>query len=306
MPNRDNRKLAIGAILAACLALSLGDALIKQSSASFVIWQIFVVRSAIAIPFLLYFARLQGCAMPIRPRHTGWTMLRSLILVLMWILYFAALPRMQLATAAAAYYTLPIFIMLLAALFLGEAMTVRGWLAAALGFGGVLLILQPETGDFDILALLPVAAAICYACAMLLTRAKCREENAAVLSLWLNCCFLASGALALLALWLWQPSPDMVAINPFLLGAWIPMWLDEWRAMGILAAAIVVGSIGAALAYQNAPASVIAIFDYSYLVFALVWGNLLFDELPTLAAAGGMVLIVTAGIIVTRPQSQTN
>ena len=55
---RDNLKLAIAAILVACFSLSLGDALIKQQSASFVIWQIFVMRSVIAIPFLIYFVRI--------------------------------------------------------------------------------------------------------------------------------------------------------------------------------------------------------------------------------------------------------
>ena len=54
----DNLKLAIGAILVACFALSLGDALIKQQSVTFVLWQIFVLRSAMVLPFLgLYMVR---------------------------------------------------------------------------------------------------------------------------------------------------------------------------------------------------------------------------------------------------------
>ena len=119
-PQPDNLKIAIGAIVAGCFALSLGDALIKQESASFVLWQIFVVRSAILIPFLVYFVRSYRCAEPILPRHPGWTLLRSMVLVIMWVFYFAALPHIEFAVAAAAFYTLPIFITLFAALFLGE------------------------------------------------------------------------------------------------------------------------------------------------------------------------------------------
>jgi drug/metabolite transporter (DMT)-like permease len=294
---QDNLKLAIGAILLACLALSLGDAMIKQSSAHFPIWQIFVLRSAIVIPFLIYFARIHSCEASIMPMHTGWTILRNGVLVLMWIFYFAALPHIELAIAAAAYYTLPLFIVLFAALFLGESITAGGWFALALGFAGAILILQPQADDFNGYALLPIAAAICYAAAMILTRGKCRNERSTVLSLWLNLTFLGVGAIALGILNLWQPSADSVAVNPFLLGAWTPMSLDGWRVMAVLAAAILVGSVGAAIAYQKGPSSVVAIFDFSYLGFAVVWGSLLFDEIPAPLEASGMVLITVAGVI---------
>ena len=297
---QDNLKLAIGAILGGCLALSLGDALIKQESARFVLWQIFVMRSAIALPFLVYFVRLASCDVPLRPRHMGWTLLRSLILVAMWILFFAALPHIELATAAAGYYTSPLFIVLLAALLLRESITARGWFALPLGLAGTLLILRPGAADFDAWALLPVAAAACYAAAMVLTRSKCRGERPLLLSLWLNLAFVGVGALALLALALLQPSAEAAASNPFLLGAWTPMWLAEWRTMAILACAILAGSIGAAVAYQNGPASTVAVFDFSYLGFAVVWGLLIFGEAPSLPEACGILTIFAAGVIAIR------
>ena len=300
---RDNLKLAVIAILAGCFALSLGDALIKQQSTSFVIWQIFVMRSMIAIPFLVYFVRIYSCAVPIKPIRAGWTLLRSLILVVMWLFYFAALPHIELALAAAAFYTLPIFITLFAAIFLGEKITARGWLAVLLGFTGTLLILQPQADDFNAYALLPLVSAVCYACAMILTRSKCQQEKPTVLSLWLNICFIGVGALALLLLKLWNPGAELIAANPFLFGEWTPMRLDEWRVMAILAIAIVIGSIGAAIAYQKGPSSIIATFDFSYVGFAAIWGFVLFAEIPGALVSIGIVLIVTAGIIATRQKS---
>jgi drug/metabolite transporter (DMT)-like permease len=299
-PKPDNLKIAIGAIVAGCFALSLGDALIKQESASFVLWQIFVVRSAILIPFLVYFVRSYRCAEPILPRHPGWTLLRSMVLVIMWVFDFAALPHIECAVAAAAFYTLPIFITLFAALFLGERILPLGWLAVVTGFAGTLLILQPQADDFTAWTLLPLVSAILYAVAMILTRSKCRGEKPTVLSLWMNICFVAVGALALLLLRWWNPTADSVALNPFLFGAWTPMWLDEWRTMGILAVAILVGSVGAAIAYQKGPASLVSIFDFSYVGFAVLWGYFLFAEVPANLVMLGILMIVTAGIIASR------
>ncbi len=299
-PVKDNLKIAIGAIIAGCFALSLGDAIVKQQSASFVLWQIFVVRSAILLPVLVYLVRIYSCSDPIMPRRLGWTLLRSMVLVIMWVFYFAALPHIDFAVAAAAFYTLPIFITLFAALFLGERISPRGWLAVFTGFVGTLLILQPQAEDFNAWTLLPLVSAILYAVAMILTRSKCRAEKAAVLSLWMNLCFVAVGAVALLGLWWWSPGSETIALNPFLLGAWTPMWLEEWRTMAILAGAILAGSIGAAVAYQQGPASTIAIFDFSYVGFAAIWGYAMFAELPTAPVGLGILLIVVAGIVSSR------
>ena len=296
----DNLKMAIGAILSAVLALSLGDALIRFHSADFIVWQIFLVRSLIAAPLLVYFVRLEGCGITILPRQLRWTLLRSLMLVSMWLFYFTALPRIELAVAAAAYYTSPLFIVLFAAVFLGERVRVRGWFAVALGFFGTLLILQPRAAEFNAWSLLPILAAICYAAAMVLTRGRCRDERPLVLALWLHIAFIAAGALALLLLEVLPVSPAKAASNPFLFGAWTPMWLDEWRIMAILAIAILVGSVGAAIAYQRGPASTIASFDFAYVAFAVIWGLVLFGETPSLAVTAGIVLIVGGGLIASR------
>ncbi len=302
----DNLKIAIGAILAAVFALSLGDALIRSYSADFVVWQIFLMRSLIAAPLLVYLVRLEGCGISIRPSHLGWTLLRSLILVSMWLFYFAALPRIELAVAAAAYYTSPLFIVLFARLFLGERVGARGWSAVALGFIGTLLVLQPRATDFDPWSLLPIIAAVCYATAMVLTRGRCRGEQPLVLALWLNFGFIAAGGLGLLWLWLLPASPELTASNPFLFGVWTPMWLEEWRAMAILAIAILVGSAGAAIAYQRGPASIVASFDFAYVAFAVVWGLLLFGETPSASITTGIALIVGGGLLASYAGGQTN
>jgi drug/metabolite transporter (DMT)-like permease len=293
----DNVRLAVAVILATDFALSLGDAAIKQASTSFVLWQIFAIRSAIAIPILVAIIRLRFRTMPLLPRQPGWVVLRSLMLTLMWVAYYAALPHLALGIAAAAYYTLPIFITLFAALFIGDRVGPRGWIAVVLGFAGVLLILKPSAAGFNAYALLPIVSAVLYALAMILTRTRCREENPLILSLSLNVSFIAAGLLATLALQFIGPSDSG---NAFLLGPWSAMGGQEWLVMALLVASIIIGSVGAAIAYQAGPPATVATFDFSYIGFASVWGIVLFAEAPSLVTIAGISLIVVAGIIAVR------
>jgi drug/metabolite transporter (DMT)-like permease len=173
----DNVKLGVAVILVTDLALSLSDAAIKSLSTGFVLWQIFVLRSMIAIPFLIAVIRSRPGAKTLVPCRIGWVALRSLMLTFMWVAYYAALPHLELGIAAAVYYTLPIFITLFAALFIGDSIGPIGWGAVFLGFSGVLLILKPDASGFNVYALLPLASAILYALAMILTRTKCRGES---------------------------------------------------------------------------------------------------------------------------------
>lgn len=170
----DNIPLAVTVIILTVLALSLGDALIKMTSGSFVIWQIFEIRSLIAIPILLVVLAANTRGGLRLPDAMGWVTLRSLMLVGMWVCYYLSLPELTLSAAAAAYYTLPIFINLFSALFIGDRISRVGWAAVFIGFLGVLLILRPKAGDFNAYAILPLFSAMLYAGAMILTRTRCR------------------------------------------------------------------------------------------------------------------------------------
>ena len=168
----DNIPLAVGVILLTVMALSLGDALIKMTSGSFALWQIFVIRSLIAIPVLFGVLAVKTQGRLRRPDAIWWVTLRSLMLIGMWVCYYLSLPELSLSAAAAAYYTLPIFITLFSALLMRERISFRGWSAVFIGFLGVLLILRPGAGDFNAYAILPLISAMLYAGAMILTRSR--------------------------------------------------------------------------------------------------------------------------------------
>lgn len=286
------------------LALSGGDAIIKLTNASFSLWQMYVLRSLIATPIIIIVIKLRSPTIPLTPRSIHWTLLRSLLLASMWIAYYTALPKIPLSIAAAAYYTAPLFIVLLAPLMTTEKISSAAWLSIALGLVGMLLILRPETDTFNRYALLPIAAAVLYAIAMLLTRTKCVDENPLVLALALNVTFIMIGAGVSAYLSIMQPTPTVVAINPLLLGNWMPIDLSAGLALFGLAFAIVVGSISAAIAYQNGPPTLVASFDYAYLAFSIMWGLLLFAELPDLVSTVGIALIALAGLLALKTHHQ--
>ncbi len=297
---RDNIKRAVVCIVAAVLALSLGDALIKASSASFPLWQIFVVRSLLCLPVLLGVLWLKYPGVSLVPAALGWTILRSVMLMSMWVAYYAALPNVELSIAAAVYYTLPLFITLLSAVFTGDPVGKAGWLAIMLGFAGVLLILKPNTEDFNAYALLPLISAVLYACAMVLTRTKGREENPFVLSLALNVTFVLAGLFAAAALLFWRPDETAVTANSFLLGGWTPLGTRQWLAMLVLAAAVLLGSVLSAIAYQSGPSALVSTFDFSYLAFAAFWGVVFFAEVPDGLSGLGIGMIASAGLLAVR------
>lgn len=272
-------------------------------SASFTLWQIFCLRSAVVVPVLIVALSFHYKNTGIKPVHSGWTLLRSAMLTLMWISYYASLPHLSLAAAAAAYYTLPLFITLFAALFLGDTIGRNGWLAIVIGFIGVLLVLQPRPSDFNWYALLPVCSAILYALAMILTRSRCKGENIIVLSLWLNLTMLFCGMVASIILLTLQPTQGTTG-SEFLTGQWTSMGSTEWQVIGVLSMAILIGSIGAAFAYQNGEPATIATFDFAYVAFAVFWGVIIFSEVPGITTATGMLLIVIAGMFAVRSKAK--
>ena len=296
----DNIKVAIFSIILAVFSLSFGDAVIKGLSISFPLWQIYVVRSLFAVAILVVLIRWHKPWQAFIPESIRWTVTRSTLLSFMWIAYYAALPHIQLSVAAAVYYTIPLFITLFSALFTGERVGTKSWFAIVLGFAGVLIIVRPDVDGFNFYALLPLAAAILYALAMILTRTKCLKEDPKVLALALNVVFICTGTLATLIVLVWAPDDRTVASNLFLLGDWTQFNIESWLLMSGLGVIVVIGSLFSAIGYQKGPPSIVAAFDYSYLVFSAIWGLVIFNEVPDALTIFGMAMIASAGLITVR------
>ncbi|MEM7777720.1 MAG: DMT family transporter [Pseudomonadota bacterium] len=299
----DRTVLGIGLIVASVLTMAFADAVVKLVSGHLTVWQVFVARSLVAIPALVALLAVAGDGL--RLCAPVWTLIRAALLVMTWLAFYAALPVLSLSVAATAVYTNPIIIALLSAAVIGEPVTARQWLGVLLGFGGVLAILKPGTEAFSWFTLLPLAGAGLYALAMVLTRSKCQDEAPLMLALMLHVLFLVTGALATIGLALIGFEATTRATYPFLLGDWAPMDAEDWGLMvliGVLSAAYFAG---VARAYQIAPPSIIATFDYAYLVSAALWGFVFFTETPDSLTVLGMIMITFAGLLVAaRPSAR--
>lgn len=299
-PDRTAQGIVI--ILASVLVMAFADAVVKLVSADLTLWQIFVARSLVAIPIMIVLSRAMGIGL--KPRAPVWALLRSGLLVLTWLAFYASLPVLSLSVAAVAIYTNPIMTALLAAALIGEPVGRRQWLGVILGFVGVIAILKPGSDAFSWFTLLPLLGAVFYALAMVLTRSKCRDEAPLILVLNLHGSFLVTGLVATAALALIGLDTETKAAFPFLFGDWAPMGQREWGLMALIAALSVAFFIGAARAYQIAPPPIIATFDYGYVVSAAVWGFVFFAETPDVSTIGGMILIAAAGLLVSKPASK--
>ena len=300
----DRTALGIGLILASVTAMAFADAVVKYVSADLTLWQVFVARSLFAIPCLVVLARLRRT--PLAVRHGGWVLVRSLLLVLTWLAFYASLPVLKLSVAAVAVYTNPILTALLTALVLRERVLPRQWLGVLIGFGGIAAILKPGADDFSWFVLLPLLAALLYSSAMVLTRAKCRDEEATTLALGLHGAFIAAGLIAIGILAAAAVAPADQAAYPFLLGDWRPMDLRAWGTMAFLGVLSAFFFLGVARAYQIAPPQIIGTFDYGYLVSAALWGLVFFAEVPDRWTMAGMVLITVAGLLVAAPSRRSS
>jgi len=288
--------LAVPAIVAAVFLMSAQDALVKFFSADFTLWQLHGLRSVIVLVLLFTFygaARLRG---PLQTRSFFWPSLRSLLLVIMYVLFLGALPFVDLSAAAACYYSGPLMITVLSSIVAKEAVSRADALCISTGFAGVLLVIQPWGAEVSLLLLMPLGAAACYATAAVVMRRRCASENLFAMSINLHGWMAATGFMGALLLAV-TPLPEAWrAAAPFLLAGWPSLSLHALGMIGLLAVLSIGIHIGLVYAYGRGRPVEIAAFDYSYLVFAIAWGLLLFDEQLGPLKVLGVALIAGSGL----------
>lgn len=294
-PKTDRAAFAVSVMVLTDLTLSIADAIIKVTIADLPLSQFIFLRSCITLPLLILLLKWRFPLVSLRPLHTGWAIFRSALLLSSLLLYYASLPHLDLSMAAAVYYTIPLFVALFSAVWIQEPVGAKGWLGVALGFGGVLLMMKPQTGDLTVHTLLPLAAAILYAIAMVLTRTRNRGENPFVLALIFNVLALVLGGIVGLANF-------SIGEAGALAENWFSAGEVPWPLILLLSMTMLIGSVGTAMAYQLGPPALISTWDFSYLAFALLWGVVFFSERLDTASIVGIVLIPVAGFIVLRRQ----
>lgn len=140
---------------------------------------------AIATLFSLPFIWRSGLA-GLRSRHPGLHLIRVLLSALGVQAFTAAFASgMAVWHVVALVMTSPFFVLVGARLFLGEAVAVHRWIAATIGFAGAMVLLRPWEGGLTVSALFPLAAAVLWGAASLITKRLTREEPQSAITLWL-------------------------------------------------------------------------------------------------------------------------
>ena len=256
-------------------------ALVKLVSDRYALGEIIFYRGFFATLVLLTLAPGQGGWQVLRTSRPLGHALRSLAGLTAMACTFAALALLPLAEATALGFTAPLLTAALAVPLLGERVTPQRWLALLLGLAGVLVIVRPGTATFSWGALLGVAGAAFIALAMISIRRLGGTERGLTVALYFQLACTLAGAVSLLFVRHLPGVADLVALV----------------AIGVL------GGLAQVLmtrAYMSGPASWIAPFEYSAILWSTLLGFLLWGELPGPAVILGAVLVIGAGLMVMR------
>lgn len=304
MTDTNRPGLGILFILIGMTAISFNDMLIKQLSGGYPLHQMVFVRSGIGLFFSLILVQLEGGWRILKTNQPGLHVLRGVLVVLSNMTFFAALAAMPLGEATAMFFIAPLLITLLSIPILGEKVGPFRIGAVAVGFIGVLIMQRPwesadSIGVTRFVLLMPLLAALTYALNQVLTRKLGVSSKASALAVYIQLMFILVSAVFYLVAGDGRFAAGVTNESiEFLLRAWImPEGFDRWLFLALGMNSAIVGYC-LSQAYRLASAATIAPFEYIGLPMAIMWGWLIWSDLPVLEVWIGITLIVAAGLFV--------
>jgi drug/metabolite transporter (DMT)-like permease len=265
-------------MLIAVGAFASMDALLKLLSTYYPTMQVSAMRGAASLPFLVLPALFTRQMRRLKPVRWRWHVMRGVLQVLILGAFVYAVRVLSLADTYAIFLSAPLIVTALSAPLLREQVAWRSWVAIGVGLCGVIAMLRPSGSSLmTIGALAALASAVGYAFSALSLRILTRTEETASVVLW--------------------PIFVMTVIcSAIALQSWVDIRVEHWTWVAATGA---VGALGARMlteAFRAAPASVVAPFEYT----ALLWGVgidwVVWSKLPALRVCVGGALVISCGI----------
>jgi drug/metabolite transporter (DMT)-like permease len=271
----DNLK-GIAFLMLASFVFSLMALLIKLLGQRLHITHILLVRQ-IGMVLMVAPAILRNFPGSIRTARPGLQLIRVFFALVAMLCGFTAIIHMPLADATGIFFAKSFFITIFAVLFLAETVGVYRWSAVLIGFVGVMIMLQPGTDNYSIYGLASLAGAAGAAAVMILLRLLTRSDSADTI--------MTYGALGV----------GLVMILPGIY-FWQQPTTTEWLLLVAVAVVSYFGQRCNIFAYKHGEASLLASLDYVRLLWATLFGFLIFDQLPGVATWIGAAIVVAAAV----------
>lgn len=270
--------LGVGLMLLGMFLFSANDVLGKWLVATYSVGQVLLLRSVAALVLLSPFLWRLGWRPLLRPERPGLQATRVAFSTAEVFLFYLAVVYLPLADVMTYYLAAPIYVAAMSPLLLGEQVGWRRWTAIAVGFVGVLVALQPSAATLTLPAFISIAGSLAFAF-MVVTGRTLRGTPDTTLIFWQTTGALVAGMV--LAPWNWV-EPD--AASAMLLGL-----------LGIVS---MIAHVCVNRSLKLADAAAVAPFQYTLLLWAILFGYLVFGDVPRASMLAGAVVIVGAGLFI--------
>lgn len=265
-------------LIAAMVCLLLNDALMKQVGQALPVPQMVLLRGGFAVALVLLVVRLSGASTHWRRLADRPVLARAGLDAIGTFLYLVSLMHLPLANATAINLAAPLIMAAMAVVFLREHAGPRRWLAIAVGFGGVLLVIQPQAQGFNAWALVCLAGTFCHSGRELITRRIDRAVPSLLVTL--------ASALAVL----------LLAATATAVQGWQPVTARQVATLAAAAALLASGYFFIVNSMRHGEMAVVAPFRYTGLLVAVLLGWLIWDEVPNTLAWAGITLLLATGL----------
>lgn len=272
--------LAGAALMSGSMAcFTFNDTLMKALGETVPFFQALFVRGCLTSLALLGLAYALGSLRLRLPRRDwGWVGLRTLSEMGAAYFFISALFHIPIANATAVLQALPLTVTLAGALFLGEAVGWRRWVAILVGFAGVLLIVRPGPEGFDPYAIYALIAVFCVTARDVATRRLSAQVPSMTVA-----CIGAVGVTLFAALGASQIE-------------WAPMQAREWSLLAGTVLFITAAYLLSVMVMRVGEIAVVTPFRYTGLLWALLLGLVVFGEWPDTLTLLGVAIVAGAGL----------
>jgi S-adenosylmethionine uptake transporter len=298
--NNSNRPVTgILAIVSGLFLFSLQDLAIKHFSGDYSVLQIVVVRGVVATLLVAVVVGLLLGRKGFTVRNPGLILGKGLLAFCSYLAYYLAVASMPLADVVAITFSAPIFVTVMSALMLREAVGMRRWLAVIVGFAGALLVVAPGGKVVDIAVAFAGLAALSYALNSVMARYIGPEDKPWTVTFYFTVAHLLGGIVVSLAVFAFGSGIE--ADHPsvaFLLRSWSTGNELDLLLMGALGINAALGAYFLNKAYLSAPASTVAPFEYTYLIWAVLFGYIFWSEVPSPSTVAGITLLVSGNLYI--------